>query len=76
MEYKNIKLEKEDGIAVVTIDRPKVLNALNDETIAELDHCFVSIAGDKDVLCVVLTLIYLDVCCLQRTQMVRAFFGL
>lgn len=55
MEYKNIKFEKEDGVAVVTIDRPKVLNALNDETVAELDHCFTSIAGDSSILCVVLT---------------------
>ncbi len=55
MEYKNIKLEKEDGVAVVTIDRPKVLNALNDETVAELDHCFTAIAADSSVLCVILT---------------------
>ncbi|MEE9553395.1 MAG: enoyl-CoA hydratase-related protein [candidate division Zixibacteria bacterium] len=55
MEYKNIKFEKEDDVAIVTIDRPKVLNALNDETIAELDHCFTTIAGNKEVLCVILT---------------------
>ncbi len=36
MEYKNIKFEKDGAVATVTIDRPKVLNALNDETIAEL----------------------------------------
>jgi len=55
MEYKNIKFEKEGVVATVTIDRPKALNALNDETIAELDHCFVSIAGDSSILCVILT---------------------
>lgn len=55
MEYKNIKFEKDGAVAIVTIDRPKVLNALNDETIAELDHCFTAIAGDKTILCVILT---------------------
>jgi len=55
MEYKNIKFEKEDAVATVTIDRPKALNALNDETIAELDHCFTAIAGDKNIRCVILT---------------------
>jgi enoyl-CoA hydratase len=55
MDYKNIKFEKEGGVATVTIDRPKVLNALNDETIAELDHCFTEIGADKEVRCVILT---------------------
>jgi enoyl-CoA hydratase len=55
MDYKNIKFEKEGGVGLVTIDRPKVLNALNDETIAELDHCFTEIATDEEVRCVILT---------------------
>ncbi|MEE8417641.1 MAG: enoyl-CoA hydratase-related protein [candidate division Zixibacteria bacterium] len=55
MEYKNIKFEKDGPLAIVTIDRPTVLNALNDETIAELDHCFSVIAGDDGILCVILT---------------------
>lgn len=55
MDYKNIRLEKDGAVATVTIDRPKVLNALNDETIAELDHCFTQIGGDRSVRCVILT---------------------
>jgi len=55
MDYKNIKFEKEDNIAVVTISRPKVLNALNDEMIDELHHVFDAIAADKDIRCVILT---------------------
>lgn len=55
MEYKNIRFEKDEPMAIVTIDRPKVLNALNDETIAELDHCFTAIADDDSILCVILT---------------------
>jgi len=55
MDYENIKFEKEGAIAVVTIDRPKVLNALNDKTIGELSCCFDEIKNDNEVLCVILT---------------------
>jgi enoyl-CoA hydratase len=55
MEFKNIKYEKDGPVAIVTIDRPKMLNALNDETIAELDSCFAAIGADYGVLCVILT---------------------
>ncbi len=55
MEYKNIKFEKDGALAIISIDRPKVLNALNDETIAEIDNCFSTIAEDKSILCVILT---------------------
>jgi enoyl-CoA hydratase len=55
MEYKNIKFEKDGAIAIVTIDRPKVLNALNHETIGELHDCFDNIAADSSILCVVVT---------------------
>ena len=55
MEYNNIIFEKEGSIAIVTISRPQVLNALNKETISELHDCFDSIALDKSILCVILT---------------------
>ncbi len=55
MDYKNIKLEKSNGVGVLTINRPDVLNALNDETIAELDACFDHIAADDEIKCVILT---------------------
>ncbi|MCP4583436.1 MAG: crotonase [candidate division Zixibacteria bacterium] len=55
MDYSNIKFEIDGPIGLITIDRPKVLNALNDETIAELDHCFTSIGDNDSVRCVILT---------------------
>ena len=36
-ELKNLILEKEGKLAIVTINRPKALNALNSETLKELD---------------------------------------
>ncbi len=39
-DYQNIKFEKKNQIAYVTIDRPKVLNALNMATMQELKSVF------------------------------------
>ncbi len=55
MDYKNIKFEKEGAVATITIDRPKVLNALNDETVMELHRCVDEISKDREIRCVVLT---------------------
>lgn len=55
MEYKNLLLEIKDGIAVLKINRPKALNALNSETLDELKHAGEAISGNKDVWVVIIT---------------------
>jgi len=55
MEYKNIVLQKEDKVAVLTISRPKALNALNSETLKELDLAIDEIANDDKVYAVIIT---------------------
>jgi len=55
MNYKNILFEIKNHIAVVTINRPDKLNALNGQTIDELEDVFHSIKNDPDVFVVVLT---------------------
>jgi enoyl-CoA hydratase len=55
MEYKNIRFERDGSVAVVTIERPKALNALNHEAITELHDCFDGIAKDDSVRCVIIT---------------------
>ncbi|XER06140.1 Crotonyl-CoA hydratase [Sporomusa rhizae] len=53
--YKNILLEKSEGIGYITINRPKVLNALNKETMIELRDVVHEIGTDKDIKVVIVT---------------------
>jgi enoyl-CoA hydratase len=55
MEFQNILLEVKDGIATVTVNRPKVLNALNDQTMEELRQVFLEIRRREDVQGVIFT---------------------
>jgi len=55
MASENVKLQKKNNIAYVTIDRPKVLNALNMATMGELQEVFTDLAADKDTRVVILT---------------------
>jgi enoyl-CoA hydratase len=53
--YENLKTENRDGVLVITIDRPKVLNALNADTVEELRRAFRDAREDEAVKCVILT---------------------
>ncbi|MDP8228862.1 MAG: enoyl-CoA hydratase-related protein [Candidatus Electryoneaceae bacterium] len=55
MEFNNITYDVTDGIAVVTINRPKAMNSLNSETVAEISQVFDLIAADDAVLGVIVT---------------------
>lgn len=55
MKTENIRVEKRGAIATVTIDRPKVLNALNAATFAELNSVLDEIAADREIRVVLLT---------------------
>src|ERR1051325_9489353 len=52
---ENIKTENKDGVLVVTIDRPKVLNALNAQTMDEIDQVFREARKDDGVKAVIVT---------------------
>ena len=49
MTYKNIILEKKDDIAIIIVNRPNVLNALNTQTIKELTSVIKEIENDKKI---------------------------
>jgi enoyl-CoA hydratase len=51
----NLLMDVENEVAVITINRPKALNALNKETLEELDQCLGEIEKRKDIKVVILT---------------------
>ena len=53
--YQTIRYEKQDQIAIVTIDRPEALNALNGTVITELEQVVAALENDRDVRCMILT---------------------
>jgi len=55
MAYENLVYEKKEGIATVTFNRPKVLNALNRKTIEELHHLLLDARDDESVRVLILT---------------------
>ncbi|MEK6152700.1 enoyl-CoA hydratase-related protein [Flavobacteriaceae bacterium 3-367] len=55
MKYENIQLSMAQPLAVLTIDRPKKLNALNKATIKELHHAFKALNKAKEIRAIILT---------------------
>ncbi|MFN0047639.1 MAG: enoyl-CoA hydratase/isomerase family protein [Cytophagales bacterium] len=55
MELKNIKLEQEEGIATIMLNRPDKLNALNFDTLTELRFCIKKVYDDTTILGAIIT---------------------
>ena len=55
LTLENLKVETKDAVAVVTVNRPDKLNALNGRTMDELDATFAALASDAGVRGVILT---------------------
>src|SRR4249920_2575799 len=53
--YSSIIVEKKDSVAVITLNRPRVLNALNKALKTELSDAFSKVAADAGTRAVVLT---------------------
>jgi len=55
MNFDNLLLDRDGAVAILTVNRPKVLNALNAATLAELESAIEALAVDDAVRVVVLT---------------------
>jgi len=55
MSYSNILTETKNRICTITVNRPKKLNALNRETIAELSEAVEQADRDRDIRVIILT---------------------
>jgi enoyl-CoA hydratase len=55
MNYSNMRIEKRPPLAVLTLDRPKALNALNAATLVELASAFEDLRTDPGVRVILLT---------------------
>ncbi|MBS4537612.1 short-chain-enoyl-CoA hydratase [Clostridium sp. D2Q-11] len=55
MEFNSLTLQKEDKIAILKINRPKALNALNTEVLLELDKAIEELKSDQDVNVIILS---------------------
>ncbi len=53
--YETIQIEKQDGIAILTLNRPERLNAVNGAMHSELMQLFLDVQADGDVRAAVLT---------------------
>ncbi|HEX8885364.1 MAG TPA: enoyl-CoA hydratase [Noviherbaspirillum sp.] len=55
MQYENIIVETQGKVGLVRLNRPKALNALNDQLMDELGHALMSFDGDDNIGCIVIT---------------------
>ena len=55
MEYEHVSVENEDGVAIITLNRPEVLNAMNHVLNTNLHDAMLAANADDDIGCIVIT---------------------
>jgi enoyl-CoA hydratase len=55
MAYENILFEQDGPIAILTVNRPKSLNALNPATVRDIGACVEAVQQDSSIRCLIIT---------------------
>ncbi len=55
MAYENILVETKGPVGIVTLNRPKAMNALNGDLVAELEQALDALEADDDIGCLIVT---------------------
>lgn len=55
MTFDNLQIDRDGAVAIVTFNRPKVLNALNAQTLTELEAAIAELKADVEIRAIVLT---------------------
>src|ERR1700740_3286105 len=55
MTYENVLTELENGVLIITVNRPDKLNALNNKTIEELHEALLEAENEKEIKAVIIT---------------------
>jgi enoyl-CoA hydratase len=55
MSYENIVISNEGRVGLITLNRPKALNALNDQLMDELGAALLNFDANEDISCIVIT---------------------
>lgn len=55
MQWKTILLEQRNGVGLITLNRPEVLNALNNQLIIDLNQMLDQLEKDSSIGCIVIT---------------------
>jgi enoyl-CoA hydratase len=55
MQYENILVEMQGKVGLIRLNRPKALNALNDQLMDELGHALFGFDADENIGCIVIT---------------------
>jgi len=55
MAYDNILFDTKDGVGVITLNRPKALNALNEALITDLNDALDKLEADDKIGCIIIT---------------------
>ena len=55
MAYENIVVQADEGVGIITLNRPEVLNALNSALYGELDSAVTAMEADRDIRAIIFT---------------------